>query len=812
MNHLLYWLTQDPRLLGAETLIHVEIQTRFPGWITLFILIAAVALAIYAYRRVPNLSPLQRRVLTTLRACAYALMIFMLANPVLKVEGEGRPSGPLPIIVDRTESMSLEDAAKGRTRLKAAQTIAAALASAQSAAPALQQMQYLYGNELVATPSLNGNSSPTNQILAEGLRTSLRTQIEGAFRDHRGSYCPGVLLITDGANNVPEALDPTLEDMARLQTPVYAVAIGRADAPDIALDEILCDDIIFVNEKAKFFINAHQSSFTGQSIPIKAALGAEPPITTNVVTDHEGEWSFSIEITPHTEGVQELVVEAPPNSREVTTKNNIIKRRVRVIRDRIRVLMVFGQPSWEYRYLCGAFERDRRVQNKVFLQNLDPRILKAGSSLYLAALPTTREELFRKYDIVCLGRIDIRTLPPDFITLLRDFVVEDGGNLVIHGDNANLPFSAKNTLLEPMLPVRLLTALGDSSFSQELFKPLDTAYRLELGDEGQGHPLATFSPNIAENRKTWADFVPIYELATQVELKPSAIPLVNAKADENSPRYPAIAYHNYGRGMVLYMGFDSTWRWRKIYGDRYFRDFWGKVVQFMGLPHLLRESAQARLIPDRLEVALGERIQLTGIIRNRDFSPFLAESIEITSQLEKGAERNYKLDGSSDRPGIFRGSFYPDAEGHWLLRLPAEFGAEPIEITAIKVNNEFINSTMRLPLLNTIAEKTGGAVFVPGTLPAGLKPYEGKFDIAARDRAAVLAITRAGIERNGKDPFADSSYVKDMATHILKTIAEQRTQQPVTVERSLWDWVGLLFLAAALFCAEYFFRKIWYLD
>lgn len=812
MNHILYWLTQDPRLLGAETLLHVEIQTRFPGWITLFALIAAVALAITCYRRVPNLTPRQRRVLTTLRACAYALMIFMLANPILKVEGEGCPTGPLPIVVDRTESMSLEDGVAGRSRLKAAQAIASALTEAQAATPSLQQVHYLYGNELIATPPPEKGASLPSSFTAEGLRTSLRAQIEGAFREHRGNYCPGLLLITDGANNVPETLDATLESLVQHQTPVYAVAIGRADAADIALDEILCEDIIFVNEKAKFFINAHQSGFSGQPMPIKATLGNETTVSTNATTDHDGEWSFALEITPHTEGVQELVVEAPPNSREVTTKNNVIKRRVRVIRDRIRVLMIFGQPSWEYRYLCGAFERDRRVQNRVFLQSIDPRIFKGGSPLYLETLPATRDELFRKYDIVCLGRLDVRTLPPGFISLLKDFVMEDGGNLVIHSDGASLPFSAKNTLLEPMLPVRLLSAIGDSSFSQELFKPLDTAYRLELGDEGQGHPLVTFTPNIADNRKTWADFVPVYELATQVELKPSAIPLVNAKADENSPRYPAIAYHNYGRGMVLYMGFDSTWRWRKIYGDRYFRDFWGKVVQFMGLPHLLRESAQARLIPDRLEVALGERVQLTGMIRNRDFSPFLAESIEITSQLEKGEERHLKLEGSPDRPGIFRGSFYPEAEGRWQIRLPAEFEAEPVEITAIKVNSEFINSTMRLPLLNSIAEKTGGAVFVPGALPTGVAPYDAKFTPAARDRATALANDRMVLEKSGKDPFADAGYVKAMATHILKTITDQRSKQPVTVERSLWDWIGLLILAATLFCVEYFFRKIWYLD
>ena len=264
--------------------------------------------------------------------------------------------------------------------------------------------------------------------------------------------------------------------------------------------------------------------------------------------------------------------------------------------------------------------------------------------------------------------------------------------------------------------------------------------------------------------------------------------------------------------MVLHMGFDFTWRWRKVYGDRYFRDFWGKVVHFMGLPHLLREFAQARLIPDRLEVALGERILLNGIIRNRDFSPCLAESVDIACKHSTGQEIRLKLDGSTDRPGIFRGSFYPETDGRWSLQLPSEYGAEPVEITAIKMNHEYINSTMRLPLLNTIAEKTGGAVFVPGILPSGLVPYAGKIDSEAQQRSDLLAKRKTELDRCEKNPLQDKSYLRDTATHVLKTIASQRTRQPVIVERTFWDWIGFLILAATLFCIEYFFRKLWYLD
>ena len=45
-------------------------------------------------------------------------------------------------------------------------------------------------------------------------------------------------------------------------------------------------------------------------------------------------------------------------------------------------------------------------------------------------------------------------------------------------------------------------------------------------------------------------------------------------------RNALIARQNYGLGRVLYVGLDSTWRWRKGVGDVYHHRFWGQVVRW----------------------------------------------------------------------------------------------------------------------------------------------------------------------------------------------------------------------------------------
>ena len=85
-------------------------------------------------------------------------------------------------------------------------------------------------------------------------------------------------------------------------------------------------------------------------------------------------------------------------------------------------------------------------------------------------------------------------------------------------------------------------------------------------------------------------------------------------------------------------------------------------------------------------------------------------------------------------------------------------------------------------------------------------------DAARAERERSLDQRRKDLLAANKDVFADAAYMRDWAQHILKTIAERRPRQTIVVEKNLWDWNGLMWLAGLLLCTEYFFRKIWYLD
>lgn len=811
MNRFLYWITGDDRMLGMDVLSHIGLDSRLPAWGLLLAVVGLVLLSVYLYRRVPNLARPRRRLLTALRAAAMTALLLLMAGPVLRIEGEGKPSGTVPVVLDRTESMSLAEGTAHPVRLQGANALFRQLHRKADSQPALRLAPYTYG-ERVESVDINALLKTDTNYPAAGGQTSFRAMLGDAFRDHRGAYSPGMILLTDGGNNVSEPYDGVVEDLVRRRVPLYFAAFGLERAKDIVADQVYADDIVFVQEKAKAFLGMNQFGFTGKALPIQARFGDLKIEVPNYTPEAEGDQSIPFEFVPEKEGVYELEATVTPQPGESSDQNNRAVKRVRVIRDRIRILGLFGSPSWDYRFLEGAFDRDRRVSYKMFLQSVDRRIFRQPQEHLIEKLPATLDEIARNFDIILISGIDLASLPANFAEDVQKFVSENGGGVVFLCDGSELPFSAKGTKLEAVLPVRLQSVAGNSSFKQEMFKPLDTPYRFELVAEAAGNPLTTFDPMPDKNAAVWSGFPPCYELVTAVDPKPSAITLVNGRAAGEGKNIPAIAYHTYGRGLALYMGFNSSYRWRKVYGDRYFRDYWGKVVQFLGLPHLLGESAQARLMVDRLSAGVGERVAITATVHNRDFSPLMANAVEVIVRGEDGKEKSLRLPGLRDRPGLFRGVYYPDRVGTFQLSLSAEYKAEPLELKVEMLNREFRNAGMQLKLMKNLAERTGGLVFMPGEGSTPTNFVAGATETARAGREAALEQRKKELLAAGKNVFEDSSYVTDWSRHILATIAEHRPNQAVVVEMSLWDWSGLMWLAGLLLCIEYTLRKIWYLD
>ena len=74
-----------------------------------------------------------------------------------------------------------------------------------------------------------------------------------------------------------------------------------------------------------------------------------------------GEGTVSLSFTPEEVGSQSLSVLVPRQLGESLTANNTVRLPLKVVRDKIRILMITGSPSMSYRYMRMALKNDPSI-------------------------------------------------------------------------------------------------------------------------------------------------------------------------------------------------------------------------------------------------------------------------------------------------------------------------------------------------------------------------------------------------------------------------------------------------------------------
>jgi len=163
---------------------------------------------------------------------------------------------------------------------------------------------------------------------------------------------------------------------------------------------------------------------------------------------------------------------------------------------------------------------------------------------------------------------------------------------------------------------------------------------------------------------------------------------------------------------------------------------------------------------------VGDRITVTAKLMNPDYSPYIGESVPLTMRHADDATE-LVLVPIPDRLGMYRTHIWPEREGEVLFELPPRFYTKPTRLRVSQRRREFVESGMNAELLGSIAKSTGG-VFFPSS------------SVTARQ--------------------------------LLDELMQRRPLVPRRLRRGLWDTWPILVLCLALFCLEWLFRKLFYLD
>jgi uncharacterized membrane protein len=416
--------------------------------------------------------------------------------------------------------------------------------------------------------------------------------------------------------------------------------------------------------------------------------------------DRTGEGTLSLSFTPQEVGSHTLSVAIPSQLEESLTSNNQAAFPLKVVRDKIRVLMVTGAPSMNYRFLRMALKNDPSIDLLSFVILRTPSNILNVPLQEQSLIPFPVETLFGKelksFDILIFDNfLHHPYFGGHYLESVRDFVQGGGSFAIIGGPNFYGMGGFSGTAIEEILPVRWA---GREGYRR------DSPLRVKLTRTGSVHPLTRLSLLEGENRNLWEEMPPLDGVNLLRPKSPGTVLLESA--DENS--WPILTLGNYGKGRVLVLATDSAWKW-----------YMGTVAQGKGpwayqrlTERLVRWLAQDPSL-DPIQIILPERVGTTGQemelrIRVQEDSLFAKsrEAISVSVFSPEGTKIESQLKPAGQN-GEYLVSFRPDKDGTYKVKVETQTGQRE-ESLFIGRSLENLDGFPHHEQLKKISTSTGG--------------------------------------------------------------------------------------------------------
>ena len=456
-----------------------------------------------------------------LRALSLTALVAALANPSLQTEDRTAQTDIVLVVVDQTASQKIA--------VRPAQ-IAAAVAQLTAR---LEAMDNLEVRSVTVADAPDDGGSLVMTALARLLAEEPRARVAGA------------ILVSDGqVHDVPLA--------PALPAPVHLLLTGEPQDWDRRLVIKNAPAFAIIGEPVTLTLRiddqgAVPASAAGVADLSYAVDGGEMQ-TFQVPTGED----LNLPVTLPHGGINVLQFSLAPAPGQLTDRNDAAVIRINGVRDRLRVLLVSGEPHAGERTWRNLLKSDSAV-DLVHFTILRPPEKQDGipvSELSLIAFPT--RELFvekiSEFDLIIFDRYRMRgILPMEYLANIRDYVKQGGAVLVAAGSEYGTVDSVYRSPLGEILP-GIPTA-----------RVIDRGYRPAVTKLGARHPVTEGLDKLApEGGGTVA---PWGRWFRTVEVEPTGGDVVMTGAEDK----PLLILNRVGDGRIALLASDQAWLWSRGY-------------------------------------------------------------------------------------------------------------------------------------------------------------------------------------------------------------------------------------------------------
>jgi hypothetical protein len=624
-----------------------------------------------------------------------------------------------------------------------------------------------------------------NEMLQpRGLETRLGESLLELTRQVQGRTLSGIVVISDGASNA--GIEPsTAHDFAKMsKVRLVTVGVGSTQrAVNLQVANIQAPTDVHVGDAYEISAFIQAQGLQGRRVGVELLMKPEDDddVDPIVVANEQAtiqEDGVPVEVkftqTPSVSGSVEFFVRArliaPLELKELSQDDNERRKAVNISERKTRVLLIAGGPMRDYRFVRNMLSRHPAISVDVWLQSVQPEfagMVSQESDRLLVDFPGTAAELF-EYDVVTAFDPDWKQIAPDRLELLRDWVADHAGGLILVAGDIHTPelASASGELqsVQELYPVYLNSFL----FDLQLDASGDQAWPFEMTREGHDAGFLNLTEDAATSAVRWNDFGGVYRCYPTSGAKAGATVYAHFSDPRAQTEYgPPIllASQFYGAGRTLYMGSAEMWRLRAI-EEEYYDRFWIKTIREVGQGRLKRGTSRGMLLLERDQYLVGQTVRVRAQLLDPQLAPLDVESVvfDVFDPAGKPIVPRRRLFHDENRPGQFVGDFRASQPGTYRVEVPIPESREQLatKIDVLLPNLESDNPRQNAKLLSDLARDTGGRYL--------------RLDEAEQKLAALLP--------NRSEEF----------------LVDERL-------RTLWDREWVLLLLVGLLSAEWLTRK-----
>jgi hypothetical protein len=704
----------------------INLSLAYPGFYLLFALLLIAAYSYYIYRyTIPQIDKYKKILLTSLRVLALLVLCLVLFEPILNLSRKLLLEPNNLIFIDNSRSITIDDGTERASKVNQILNDFSGNASADNIT------FYEFGNSVraVSADSLN------NVNFSDGA-----TNIQEIFNSVKNSdkNIASVTLITDGV--ISSGANPYY-DAVDLGIPIFTIGIGdTTQRKDVELKKVLHNDFIYAETPTNIIATISNNSFAGEAVTATLYEDNKFISQQNLVLSNAGIQNVVFDYKALSKGEKKLSIELSSLKDEVTTANNKQVFYVNVLSNKIKVILLASTPSTDLTFIKNALARDENIEvysivqisGDRFLDKINYQKLDSADVLFLVGFPSdqTPEELLNR---VYLKIKDSKT--PYFITLSANVSLNRLAKL---GNDLSFTYSQSFAGFREVQPYIL---------PEQISNPILQYSDKNLSDIWNNLP-PVLQPNAIFN--------------TRIESKT----LAQININNSILKSPLILSNNFSGKRSIAVLAKDIWKWKLQSVPKGLDIFDNLIVNSMRWLRAGEEQKLVKINTSKKNFSQGERIEFLGEVLDESLDP--VSNAEIKINISSGANK-IEMDMQNVGSGLYEGSIVINETGDFNFSAQAEtngriLGKDNGSFNIGEIDIEMLNPVMNYPLLNLLANDSGGEFYSP-------------------DNYSPL------LER-----------LKNLKINSSK-------ERIVTSEISLWSDTWMLMIAIFLFSMEWFIRK-----